>query len=334
MFDWYRRARVCYVHMADVGPRSPEAAELQVADIRKSAWFSRGWTLQELLAPYRVEFCTNDWQVIGTKTDEPFLQLLHEITQIPLPALRDPRLVTEYSVAQRMSWAASRRTTRTEDQAYCLLGLFQVNMALLYGEGARAFHRLQREILAQNDDESIFAWTVDRYMVATSLGVLADSPRDFAGSGEIVRTHRTLQPPSVTTNKGLSFTPRTAFHHDHLSEEVWIVYLECGTLKERKKVKDAGLTGSFHRRDVHQSTIALTREQQAQLLTQEEWREGMAASKRLGGSDAALIVGMRTKHQPSFYRVYANSLSRQDMTESLPRGKGRLALNRSFYLRV
>nr|POE79809.1 vegetative incompatibility protein het-e-1 [Quercus suber] len=330
MFQWYRRARVCYAFLADVGHTSVEQRH---QELRQSSWFLRGWTLQELLAPYRVEFCTHDWQVFGTKAEEGFIRILHAITKIPLPALRNPRLVTEFSVAQRMSWAAHRRTTRIEDQAYCLLGLLEVNMALLYGEGARAFQRLQREILAQSDDESIFAWTIDSFMAEDGLGVLASSPRLFAHSGDIVRTYRSRQPPCVTTSKGLSFTPRTSFYHDHLSEPVWIVYLECGRLKPRSNESDARVTGMFQRREVELCAIVLTREHQALNVTQGEWHEALTASKRVAGLDASLVLARRAKFQPTFYRVFAHTLVREEITESLPRGDGTLELDRSFYMK-
>ena len=106
-----------------------------------------------------------------------------------------------------MSWAAHRKTTRTENIAYCLLGLFDVNMPLLYGEREHAFTRLQREIIQHTSDETIFAWE--------SLGLnsrknrlLASSPDDFAHSGDIVRSFvypYYLRDPYVMTNKGLRF---------------------------------------------------------------------------------------------------------------------------------
>lgn len=113
--------------------------------------------------------------------------------------------VREASVAERMQWASLRQSTRIEDAAYCLLGLFDVNMPLLYGEGAKAFIRLQLEIIRKTDDESIFAWWQDPVESGTWQGLLAHSPRAFAvPSGETVKVLRvqSRQPYSMT-HKGL-----------------------------------------------------------------------------------------------------------------------------------
>lgn len=106
-------------------------------------------------------------------------------------------------VAQKMSWAAKRQTTRVEDQAYCLMGLFGVNMPPLYGEGDRAFYRLQLEILKDSDDESIFAWT-DKELWKDYGGMLASSPEAFSNCGRVYRGHFDRpRPPFTMTNKGL-----------------------------------------------------------------------------------------------------------------------------------
>ena len=119
----------------------------------------------------------------------------------------------EASVAQKMSWAARRQTTRTEDLAYSLLGLFNVNMPLLYGEGEKAFKRLQYQILQSTDDESIFAWTDDQ--VWTS-GLLAESPANFANSGDFVPTNLFYRKPYTMTNQGLQIELR---HSNSENEE-------------------------------------------------------------------------------------------------------------------
>lgn len=119
---------------------------------------TRGWTLQELLAPTSVRFFAEDWKFIGTKD---FLSdLLSRITGIDAATLKG-RPVREESIAKRMSWASKRVTTRVEDLAYCLIGIFGVNLPLLYGEGERAFIRLQEEIMKSSDDQSLFAWEVN-----------------------------------------------------------------------------------------------------------------------------------------------------------------------------
>jgi hypothetical protein len=141
-------------------------------------WFRRGWTLQELLAPQRVEFFNSAWVEIGTKSS-----LQAEIASVT--GISDLFGYKDASVAQKMSWAANRETTRIEDQAYCLMGLFEVNMPPLYGEGRNAFIRLQLEILNRTDDETIFAW--DPPIHALARGLLAYSPNYFERCGKFKR---------------------------------------------------------------------------------------------------------------------------------------------------
>jgi hypothetical protein len=174
----------------------------------RSKWFTRGWTLQELLAPKTVVFFDQDWVDIGTKSS--LAPLISAVTGI-----KDLFLFKTASVAQKMSWAAKRETTRVEDRAYCLMGLFEVNMPLLYGEGEKAFLRLQLEILRTTDDESIFAWTEDgkpdslrKSAIWESRGLLASSPTEFGFSGDVQRrTFDADRPPYSMTNKGLRIEP-------------------------------------------------------------------------------------------------------------------------------
>ncbi|TBU51617.1 hypothetical protein BD310DRAFT_941894 [Dichomitus squalens] len=154
MYLWYGLSRICYAYLADVpsgeDPRAEDSA------FRKSRWYSRGWTLQELIAPHRVIFLSKDWDTIGTK--HTLVDVVEEITGIPCEALSHMKPLDEFSVAQRLSWASRRQTTRAEDQAYSLLGIFDINMPPLYGEGDRAFRRLQEEIVRRFPDQSLFAW--------------------------------------------------------------------------------------------------------------------------------------------------------------------------------
>jgi hypothetical protein len=143
MFRWYRNAVKCYVYLSDI---STTDRDLQA--FRHSRWFTRGWTLQELLAPREVEFFTQDGQKLG---DKQSLELqIHQITGIPVQALQELRgSLSQFSVEERLSWAEKRKTTVVEDQAYCLLGIFDVYMPLIYGEGKEnAFRRLRIEILS------------------------------------------------------------------------------------------------------------------------------------------------------------------------------------------
>ena len=156
MFRYYSLAKICYAYLYDV-PRTPRSA-LEETDslFRKSRWHTRGWTLQELVAPRFIVFLSDDWEMLGTKME--LAELLEEITNIPAAVLRLAQAVHDFSIACRMSWASNRETTRTEDIAYCLLGIFSINMPTLYGEGERAFVRLQEEIMKQSFDTSLFVW--------------------------------------------------------------------------------------------------------------------------------------------------------------------------------
>jgi hypothetical protein len=160
MFRWYENASVCYAYLSDVQATTFSASATATAKNpleSPSAWFYRGWTLQELLAPEEVVFYSREWIELGTK--RTLSDALVRWTFIDPLALSKRRQLKSFSVAQRMSWAAKRKTTRLEDEAYSLLGLFDINMPLLYGEGRRAFARLQEQILARTNDMSILAWT-------------------------------------------------------------------------------------------------------------------------------------------------------------------------------
>ncbi|KAH9920851.1 uncharacterized protein BXZ73DRAFT_1836, partial [Epithele typhae] len=154
MFNYYAAAQICFVYLADVPGRSDPWQPGSY--FRRSKWHRRGWTLQELLAPEMVVFLSVDWGVIGTKAE--LSGLLSEITSIPEQILTFEADITDVSIAQRMSWAAKRSTTREEDQAYCLLGIFGINMPMLYGEGGKAFYRLQEELMRTSNDTSLWAW--------------------------------------------------------------------------------------------------------------------------------------------------------------------------------
>jgi hypothetical protein len=196
MFTWYSRTQVCYVYLSDV-PALEDYHELESA-FRGSKWFTRGWTLQELIAPQVVEFFNESWIEIGTRLS--LQQLIVSITGIT-------HLFNfkEASVAQKMSWASKRETSRLEDRAYCLMGLFDVNMPPLYGEGVNAFIRLQLEILSKHDDETIFAWnTPERLLPLIGEGLLAYSPAYFESSGSYTRGNFDLdRSPPTMTSKGL-----------------------------------------------------------------------------------------------------------------------------------
>jgi len=216
MFRWYKNAELCYVYLSDlVGwedgvqdgedhPNRDEAMRLRLGQCR---WFTRGWTLQELIAPRHVQFHASDWREIGNKVD--LHRVVSAITRIDKDILLGGNL-SNVSVARRMSWASDRKTSRIEDAAYCLLGIFDVNLPLIYGEGPKAFRRLQEAIMVSTHDQSLFAW--GRFVDSPSdvfdqdpdtaldlrtlpwkpfdqrprrLGLFADSPLDFRASHNI-----------------------------------------------------------------------------------------------------------------------------------------------------
>ena len=189
MYRWYELSTICYVYLRDVSV-AEGGALLSSIPLGHSRWFTRGWTLQELLAPRAVEFYSFDWKEIGTKSSLATSLSYH--TGIPTRVLHGES-PNSCSIAERMSWASSRQTTREEDMAYCLLGLFNVNMPLLYGEGQKAFIRLQEQILKQEEDYSLFAWTLQHDCGEMLTGFLASTPQEFSN---LVPGH--LQPPTVT----------------------------------------------------------------------------------------------------------------------------------------
>ncbi len=191
MYRWYRDSQVCYAYLTDCFLPWGIISDV---DFCKSRWFTRGWTLQELLAPGTVYFYDRDWREIGTKSS--LTTQISCVTGISSQDMTDPQSA---SIAAKMSWASRRQTSRMEDMAYSLLGIFDLTMPLLYGEGHNAFKRLQYELIeARSDDESIFAWTHDS---PRPSGILAQSSAAFAHSSDIitfVNLDRLTRPPSVT----------------------------------------------------------------------------------------------------------------------------------------
>lgn len=149
MFRWYHNAAKCYVYLSDISRYAFDVNDKfnqlsYESAFRKSRWFTRGWTLQELLAPASVEFFSKNWERLGDK--KSLERLIHEITGIPIRALQGSPL-SNFSVTERFFWAEKRETTREEDKAYSLLGLFNIQIPVLYGEGREhAFKRLSEEI--------------------------------------------------------------------------------------------------------------------------------------------------------------------------------------------
>lgn len=214
MYGWYSEAQVCYAYLSNV----TNAADTEEgrAEFVNSRWFTRGWTLQELLAPERIMFYSAGWEFIGVRSISFVSSLvdneraLHNEIAVAT-GIRKRWIVgggmRSASIAERMSWASSRKTTRVEDVAYSLLGIFDVNMPLLYGEGSKAFLRLQEEIMKESDDQTVFAWTRSDGKRDNIAGLLAPSPDCFKAyrtdQCDIRPTRMSLSSPYLVTNKGL-----------------------------------------------------------------------------------------------------------------------------------
>ncbi len=215
MWQWYAGAEVCFAFLEDMedaptgeGPPMADAADERVAQFARCRWFTRGWTLQELIAPHRVEFYNRRWVFCGDKSS--LLAVLSGVIRIRADILSSADLLSAVPVAQRMAWAARRRTTRPEDAAYCLLGIFGINMPLLYGEGEKAFIRLQEEIIKESNDLTLFAWVVDPGRAAEQIhwGILARSSQEFESCHDIeTRFDPVYGNECAITSKGVRVTP-------------------------------------------------------------------------------------------------------------------------------
>jgi len=210
MFRWYQKAVKCYVFLSDVSTSGMTNAEAHhstwEAALRTSRWFTRGWTLQELIAPASVEFFSLQFQRLGDKRS--LEQLIHEITRIPVDALQGEPLVN-FSQFERMQWAENRQTTEEEDGAYCLLGIFGVSMLPNYGEGkANALRRLRKAIdeaeypdnvgWQQEETRSCMYETHWTQTCLLTLPVLVpDTNPNFVGRSDILKKVRSQLGPSL-----------------------------------------------------------------------------------------------------------------------------------------
>ncbi|KAI1372931.1 HET-domain-containing protein [Hypoxylon crocopeplum] len=254
MFQWYKKSAVCYVYLSDVSTEDDPFKES--SEFRRSRWFSRGWTLQELLAPTSLAFFDKSWNEAPTgRLNRPLgqdpswfsnfdhdlkrpslLGLLYDITGIPRNVLSTGDF-SQFCAAARLAWAADRETTRVEDRAYSLLGLLEVNMSLLYGEGNKAFLRLQEEVIKSRDDDSLLAWGYRLFSKEKSTiyaeSVLAESPFYFKNchsfqelkSEEAVPGILQTTSHSAMTSIGMQMARFT--HSIDSRNEVFIAILRC-----------------------------------------------------------------------------------------------------------
>ena len=227
MYKWYQNAQICYVYMSDISLSVPTDSP-DFKTFGSSKWFTRGWTLQELLAPEHVLFYDMDWWEIGSKFT--LSDAISRACHISEDHLLDPMSA---SVAAKMSWVSRRQTTRTEDIAYCLLGLFNVNMPLIYGEGEKAFNRLQQEIIYSSSDESLFAWADENVLDG---GLLAPAPSCFTNCGDIIVIDYIERSPYTVTSQGLQMMllarEEDIIYKGHSTRDQWTVPLNCARESE------------------------------------------------------------------------------------------------------
>jgi len=179
MFRWYRNATKCYTYLVDVSIPSPDVNNKSIWEpaFRASRWFTRGWTLQELIAPISIEFFSREEVRLGDRTT--LEQVIHDVTGIPLKVLRGS-LLSDFSVDERMAWIEKRTTTREEDMAYSLFGIFDVQLPLLYSEGKqKAFRRLREEIIKASKSESTLdeadtRWLAEHLQKVSDVSILLD----------------------------------------------------------------------------------------------------------------------------------------------------------------
>ena len=266
MFSWYQEAKFCLVYLQDIGKGSSKA-------FSESEWFTRGWTLQELLAPKDVTFFDRDWNNIGTKTSRS-----SEIEKATRIAHRHMINFKTASIATRMSWQAGRQTTRAEDLAYSMFGIFDVAMDLRYGERDKAFRRLQEQIINSHPlDESILAWTSNEFGDDEQPGILAPRPDCFKNS-----TNLTVQSPSH------KYKPRNTYH---LSNKGLEISVRMGT-KTRLFINV--LTGG------NRSSQTLTRRNKLE-VTLNCWEVGRQ-------SPATAVIHLQRDNRGFFYRTNCKAL--------------------------
>ncbi|KAF2206675.1 hypothetical protein CERZMDRAFT_115665 [Cercospora zeae-maydis SCOH1-5] len=202
MYQWYKDAEVCYVYLQDM----PDSETWPI----ECTWFTRAWTLQEMIAPARVKFYSQSWRVICNLDD--IVPDIAELTGVHESLWKEQRSLSTFSVAQKISWASARTSTKVEDRAYSLLGLLGASMPVVYGEGANAFQRLQEEILRTGSDDSIFAFRVpgELHKIGPfeTACLLARSPDDFRGCSNIITYNEHVSTGYQAVANGINFRQR------------------------------------------------------------------------------------------------------------------------------
>ena len=220
MFTWYALSEVCYAFLEDV--HQQDSPYPKGSEFRRARWHTRGWTLQELLAPAFVVFLSMEWEPIGTKSTLDLI--ISDFTGIHHNYLNRRWNILHASIAERMAWAAERHTTRVEDEAYCLLGLFSIHMPTLYGEGRQAFQRLQAELVKSYPDTSLFAWgdwhgLGDATCPQLSLATIHAG---FYAPSDTQRFLFATSPRQFSRSRGVRYTPSLpigSFHQPYMPSQ-------------------------------------------------------------------------------------------------------------------
>ncbi|KAF5577103.1 beta transducin [Fusarium pseudoanthophilum] len=273
MFRWYQRAGVCYAHLDDVDfSKTREIVSLTEdtdldssmdylrealkGDFIRAKWFTRGWTLQELLAPNYLIFVDREWRHMGTR--EGWALEIEKASNIEARHLNafSPTDFTSCSTAMRFSWASGRETTVEEDESYSLLGLFGISLPLIYGErGRQAFNRLQRQLINVYHDDSVFAWKGSHPDLRLEVGILARSIKDFWDSSKVTKGQ--YGNAYAMTNRGLEITSK--YWRQRSNPESVIVRLNCRVRLAPDVEKETGIhlthdavTDIYHRAHIHE----------------------------------------------------------------------------------
>lgn len=276
MYRWYQDAWICFAYLSDF-------TDIWL-EFHHSRWFTRGWTLQELIAPKDLVFFDCNWGFRGTK--KTMATHVSMITGIPEQILDHSLALDEIPVAQRFSWASTRETTREEDRAYSLLGIFDINMAMLYGEGPKAFLRLQESILGQGADSSLFLWS-DLQTNQEFTDLLAPNPACFREMRSITAEPSFTQREIFLTNRGIRLKLGLA----------WDANTGLAVLPVKHSLGTSGKPAGVHLRRVGLDQFVRARPQECTIAKSERFYTVLTAVKTLTAAQSKKIVdnAMRIK---------------------------------------
>ncbi|KAH8898943.1 HET-domain-containing protein [Thozetella sp. PMI_491] len=260
MFLWYLKSAVCYAYLEDLPAAPPNDGSDEWQDparlrayLAPCRWFTRGWTLQELVAAKNILFYNSSWDFVASKR---FLEpVLADITGVDSIVLEDNDTLPEIPVGKKISWVSRRQTKRVEDMAYCILGILDVNLPPLYGEGSKAFVRLQEELAKGSNDLTLFAWQqsgVDS-LIYQFRGIFAHSPSEFQCCSALRTQPTSFDRDSefTLTNRGVRiaqnlFIPESQQPEDSTHHRI-VLSLDCMECSERTEFRPKWVGVSLRR---------------------------------------------------------------------------------------